>query len=275
MTDDAPIQIDIDSVLQNRLPKHYRYMPSFVIRWLERIICQRDMNELLRSCHGKRDAAFCKAALEYLDIDYTVNGIENLPSDRRVIIVSNHPLGGLDGMTLIDMLTQHYGPGLKVLVNDLLMAVEPLSGVFLPINKHGQQSRGASQCVEEALESDNPLVIFPAGLVSRKGAKGHISDLKWHKMFVNKAIKHHRDIIPLHFSGRNSSFFYNFAKLRTRLGLKFNIEMIRLPHEIFGCRGAHFNISIGKPVQWQSLKGGSQANDEAEAIRRIVYRLAH
>lgn len=235
------------------------------------------MNEMLRVCGSMRDGDFCRGVLGHLDITVDIKGEENLPpaTNRRVTIVSNHPLGGLDGMALIDWATRRWGPGVKFIVNDLLMAIEPLTGTFVPVNKHGGQSRLASNKLEDTMGADDPVIIFPAGLVSRRGKDGVVKDLEWRKMFVNKSIQYQRDIIPVHFNGHNSSFFYKFARLRTRLGLKFNIEMIRLPAEVFRCRGAHFTVTIGETISWKRLEGGPMASRQAAAIKEAVYKLAH
>lgn len=267
------IHIDIDSVLRQRLPRHYRYIPRFLIRMVQKWICQDKLNEMLRVNRGKRDADFCRGVIDHLSIRYTIDSQKNLPADGRALFVCNHPLGGLDGMILIDMLTRRYGPGVKFVVNDLLMAIEPLSGTFLPVNKFGRQSRQATAALDSALAGAAPVIIFPAGLVSRK-QKGGIADLKWQKMFVNKAIASRRDVIPLHFVGRNSKFFYNFAKLRTLLGIPVNIEMLRLPAEVFRSAGRSYSIRVGAPVKWQNLKGGLQAERQALDIRNASYALA-
>lgn len=270
-----PIKIDLQQVVRNRLPRHSRFIPRWVVRQLEKVICQDEMNEMLRVTAGLRDAEFCRGVLKHLDIKYTVEGAANLdPEHRRVILVSNHPLGGLDGLMLIDYITSVYGPGLRFIVNDLLMAIEPLSGVFLPINKHGRQSRRSLQEINEAMESDQPIIIFPAGLVSRKGDAGDIADLQWQKTFVNKAIAYKRDVIPVFFSGQNSKFFYNFARMRTRMGLKFNFEMTRLPKELFRARGSEFSIHVGRPIPWSLLEGADLAQATADRIRAEVYALA-
>ena len=275
-SDNDVMRIDLKKVLSERLPRYRRWIPGFVIRWLERLICQDQMNLMLEECRGMRDADFCRGVLKHLDVTTTVTGSEKLPpsNHRRVTIVSNHPLGGLDGMALIDFVDRHWGRGAKFIVNDLLMAIEPLSDTFIPINKHGSQSRGASSGIDAAMLADNPVIIFPAGLCSRRGADGLIRDLEWQKMFVNKSIKYERDIIPLHFGGHNSSFFYKFARLRSRLGIKFNLEMVRLPAEVFRCRGAGFTITVGNMIPWQQLSGGSEARAEAARIKETVYSLA-
>lgn len=266
------LRVDISATLNSRASKYAKFIPGFMVKWLEHTICQDELNGILERTSGKRGAEFCHAVLDDLDIKYNVIGGDNLPDNRRVVIVSNHPLGALDGITLIDWVSKIYGPGVKFIVNDLLMAVKPLDNVFLPINKHGKQSRKSSSNIEEVFAGNDPIIIFPAGLVSRKRDEG-IRDLKWQKMFINKAVQYHRDIIPVYFDGKNSPFFYNFAKLRIRVGLKFNIEMIYLPREIFRSRHARFTIVAGKPIPYNRFKGGRNAAIEAKAMKRIVYDL--
>lgn len=267
------ITIDLDAVLRSKLPGHYRWIPRWLIRALERSVCQDRLNELLRSNAGRRGADFCRGVLSDLDITYSVTGEKNLPADSRVIIVSNHPLGGLDGLILIDCFTRIYGREVRFLVNDLLMAVEPLSDVFMPINKHGRQSRTGIATIDAVLASDMPVIIFPAGLCSRRGKGGKVADLEWQKMFVNKAIESRRTVIPVRFSGENSKFFYKFAKWRKRIGIKLNIEMIRLPKEMLRASGSSFSLTIGRPIGWETLQGGRYAREEACAIRNTVYSL--
>lgn len=275
MRDNELIQINVDAVVKNRLPRHYRYIPRFLIKWLENIICQKRLNELLVELHGLYDAEFCRGLLKALNITYKIKNEENLPSpeNKRFILVSNHPLGALDGVVMIDYLTQRYGGNVKFVVNDLLMAVKPLSGVFVPINKHGRQSRKASTDIDEAFASNDPVIVFPAGMCSRRQPDGSICDLEWKKMFVNKAVEYGRDVVPVFFEAQNSSFFYKFAKFRSRIGMKFNIEMILLPREMVNKQDAKFEMTIGTPISYQSLKTGKQAQQQAAEIKEIVYNL--
>lgn len=275
MRDNELIQINVDAVVKNRLPRHYRYIPRFLIKWLENIICQKRLNELLVELHGLYDAEFCRGLLKALNITYKIKNEENLPSpeNKRFILVSNHPLGALDGVVMIDYLTQRYGGNVKFVVNDLLMAVTPLSGVFVPINKHGRQSRKASTDIDEAFASNDPVIVFPAGMCSRRQPDGSICDLEWKKMFVNKAVEYGRDVVPVFFEAQNSSFFYKFAKFRSRIGMKFNIEMILLPREMVNKQDAKFEMTIGTPISYQSLKTGKQAQQQAAEIKEIVYNL--
>ena len=273
--DNKELRIDVDAVLRQRASRYYRYIPRGVVRWLEKTICQDGLNKLLRDNGHRRGVDFCQGVIEDLNITYSIHGEFPAASDPSPVIVSNHPLGALDGMILAKAVADAYGrEDVKFVVNDLLQAVEPLKPIFLPVNKHGRQSRESTTAVDAAFAGDAPIIMFPAGMVSRRGADGKIADLKWHKMVVQKAIASGRNIIPVYFSGHNSSFFYKFARLRTILGLKFNIEMIYLPREIFNCRDASFDIYVGRPVASGDLKGGRDSQRQADMLRGKVYELA-
>lgn len=271
----AWLNIDVNEVLRERLPRYHRVIPRPLISWLERQICQKELNLLLEHADGLEGADFCRDVLNYLHVDYKTFNAGQLPppADTRVTYVCNHPLGGLDGLALIDMVTRHHGCEPYFVVNDLLMAVEPLRKVFIPVNKHGRQTRKGSEDVEAAFKSDRPVIVFPAGLVSRRQKDGSIADLKWRKSFIPLSIESKRDIVPLFFDGTNSSFFYKLAQRRVKLGIKFNFEMVRLPRELVMSRNKQFGIYVGKRIDINQLKGGSKANIECEAIRRIVYNL--
>ncbi len=264
---EGPIQIDVNAVLHEKLGKRASRVPAWLVRRIEKLIRQDGLNELLRHAWPRRGADFCEAVLGRLDVRLDVVHPERLPAGRRIVIASNHPLGGIDGMALIRYFASVYGDDLHFVVNDMLRAVEPLNDVFLPINKHGAQSREAIAAIDAAFAGDAPVLVFPAGLCSRRRG-GRVEDLEWHKMFVAKARQYHRDIVPVHFIGRNSPRFYRFASLRERLGIKLNIEMTLLPSEIFRGAGSTYRLVCGQPIPWQSL--GADARSEAARIRKIV-----
>lgn len=270
------LKINVDEVLRARMPRLRRWMPRWLVGWLERLICQDKMNEMLRVAGDSRGADFCSKVLDHLDVKTDFKGVEHMPdvNDRRVLIVCNHPLGGLDGIALIDFVTRYYGVEPYFIVNDLLMAIEPLRDIFVPINKHGAQSRSAVAAVEQAFASDRPLIIFPAGLCSRRGKGGVVADLQWQKSFVARAESAGRTIIPIYFDGENSSFFYKFAKFRTRLGIKLNIEMVRLPREVFRARGSRFAVYVGESIAPSAItREGETRQQTADRLRLLVYSL--
>ncbi|MDE6854734.1 MAG: 1-acyl-sn-glycerol-3-phosphate acyltransferase [Muribaculaceae bacterium] len=275
MISDRPIKIDVAEVIRRRLGKRSRYIPDFVVRGVEKLICQDELNGLLQNNFPKRGPEFCRGVLDDLDVHLQVRGDEHMPRSPRCIVVSNHPLGGLDGISMIAWLSAHYGDcPVHFVVNDLLMAVEPLKECFIPVNKHGAQSRSSGATLDAVLAGDDPVVIYPAGLVSRLHADRSISDLPWRKTVICKAIESRRDIVPVYFDGCNSRSFYELARWRKRLGLKFNYEMMLLPRELVRARSKTFTLTCGRAIPWQSLKGGAEAASEAADLRRIVYSLS-
>lgn len=275
MATDKPIYISLEEVLSNKLGSRSRFIPGWVVRWLEKVICQEQMNALLRDTFPAEGADFCRAVLHRLDISAKLVHPELLPTDSRCIFISNHPLGGLDGMIIIAILSSRYPDRtVRFIVNDLLMAIKPLSPVFVPVNKHGAQSRSSRELLDEVMAGDDPVVIFPAGLVSRKARGGAVKDLEWKKMFASKAAAHRRDVVPMYIDGQNSPFFYNFARWREKSGLKLNIEMVRLPAEVFRCGGTTFPIVCGSRIPWQFFTHSKEIHLQATIAREMTYSLA-
>lgn len=265
------LQIDVKKVLASKNPSLARILPSFLIRYLKNIIHQDEINSFLLRYGHLRDAEFVSAILESMGTGYRVYGHENIPRSGRYIFVSNHPLGGLDGLVFMNELSKYYSD-IKFPVNDLLLNLTNLSGIFLPVNKHGTQARDAIKKLEEAYASDSQMLYFPAGLCSRK-KHGKITDLKWHKSFISKAIQHKRDIVPAFFSGRNSDFFYNLANIRTFLGIRANIEMLYLPDEMFRQKGRDLALVFGRTIPWQTFDASKTQEEWAGWVKSKSYEL--
>jgi hypothetical protein len=265
------LKIDVEQILYSKNPALKKVIPEFFIRYLKRIVHQNELNEFLKNAGHLKDAEFIKAGLDFFNISYRVFCRENIPGSGRYIFVSNHPLGGLDGLVFINELSSYF-KDLKFPVNDILMNIKNLSGIFLPVNKHGAQDREAVRKLEEVYASGSQILYYPAGLCSRK-KKGVISDLKWHKSFISKSVQYKRDIIPAYFSGRNSNFFYNLSNLRNFLGIKANIEMLYLVDELFKQKGKAIDIVFGKRIQWQTFDKSKTAPEWAEWVKGKSYEL--
>jgi putative hemolysin len=181
-------------------------------------------------------------------------------------------LGAQDGLGLAYILGQKYEGRIKLLVNDLLMNIPNISSFWVPINKTGKQARNFPQVVNAAFESDNNIVMFPAGICSRKQG-GVIRDLEWKKTFITKSVQTQRDIIPIHFEGRNSDFFYRLANINKMLGIKFNIAMLYLSDEMFKNKNKTFKVTIGKPIPWQTFDSSKKPAEWAQYVKDIVYTL--
>jgi len=266
-----PMKLDVESILNSKNPALRKALPGFVLKYLKRIVHQDELNAFLRQYGHLHDSALIEAGLKEFNIRYSVSGTENIPSSGRFIFVSNHPLGGLDGLVFINEISKYFHD-IKFPVNDILLNIKNLSGIFLPINKHGSQSREAANRIEEAFASDTQILYFPAGLCSRK-TKGAITDLVWHKSFVSKAIHHKRDIIPAFFSGRNSEFFYKLSNLRKFLGIKANIEMLYLADEMFRQKDKEIRLIFGKSIGWQTFDRSRSADGWKEWVRERCYEL--
>lgn len=265
------VRIDVSEVLRSKNPSLAKVIPSFIVNYLKRIIHQDELNDFLERSANLKDIDLVEASLDFLKINYNVIGKENLPGEGRFIFVSNHPLGGLDGVIFMYELSRHYSE-IKFPVNDILTNIKNLSGIFLPVNKHGSQGKEAIRVLEEAYRSDSQILYFPAGLCSRK-KKGIITDLQWQKSFITKAVKHQRDIVPAFFSGRNSDFFYNLARLRTFFGIKANIEMLYLPDEMFRQRGKKITLVFGRPISWETFDNSKTPFEWAGWVKSMTYRL--
>ena len=268
---ETPLQIDVEKVLYSKNARLKNAIPGFVVRYLKRIVHQEEINWILREYGHLRGFPFNDAVLKEMGITYRANGVENIPAGGRNIFVSNHPLGGLDGMVFISELSKKF-PSIKFPVNDILLNIENYSDIFLPVNKHGSLGREAARLMEEAYVSDCQILNFPAGICSRK-IRGVITDLPWQKSFIVKAIQHQRDIIPCYFSGRNSSFFYNLSRIRTMFGIKANLEMLYLADEMFRQKGKDINLYFDKVIPWQTFDKSKTIQEWTQWVRDKTYNL--
>ena len=204
-----------------------------------------------------------------------MEGIENLPpkdDGRLYTFVSNHPLGGQDGVALGAIIGRHYDGRFRYLVNDLLMNLPGLAPLCIPINKTGSQSRNFPQMVESGFQSDNHILMFPAGLCSRRKG-GVIRDLPWKKTFVGKSVQYRRDVVPIHFGGRNSDFFYRLANFSDKYMKKVNIAMLFLADEMYKNVHKTFRVAIGKPIPWQTFDKSRTPAEWAQYVKDRVYEL--
>ena len=266
-----PQILELDKVIESKAGKKARYIPKFIIRWFKKFIHLDFINEYLKE--GYIGVEFCENTLEYLGVELEVHGLEELPKDgRKYTFVSNHPLGAIDGVTLGALIGRAYDGKVKYLLNDLLMNLRGMAPLGIPINKLGGQARNLPRLISEAFHSDNQMLVFPAGLCSRK-IDGKITDLPWSKAFIKMSRDTDRDIIPIHFEGENSKRFYRIANLQKKLGLKFNIAMMLLPDEMYRSTGRKYKITFGKPIPVSSLDKSKSDYEWAQEIRAKAYEL--
>ena len=267
--------IDIEKILTSKLGGKARLVPRCLINWLRKIAHEDQVNQCLYDHRDEVGTQWLTSTVEYLKMHITIEGEENLPSKddgKLYTFVSNHPLGGQDGVALGSIIGRHYDGRFRYLVNDLLMNLPGLRPVCVGINKTGKQGRDFPLMVETGFASDNHMLMFPAGLNSRKRKDGTIHDLPWKKTFISKSVEYQRDVVPIHFGGRNSERFYRIARFSDKY-LPFNLAMLFLVDEMYRNVGKHFRISIGKPIPWQTFDKSKSATEWAQYVEDRVYEL--
>ena len=266
--------IDIDRILKGKMGAKAKFVPKPLISWLKRIAHEDEVNAFLWDNRDKKGVEWLKATVKYLDMTLVIEGKENLPAsdDKKLYtFVSNHPLGGEDGVALGAIIGEHYDGRFRYLVNDLLMNLPGLAPVCIPINKTGHQGRNFPAMVKAGFESDNHMLMFPAGLCSRRH-NGIIRDIPWSKTFISKSVEYHRDVVPIHFSGQNSNFFYRLANFSDKC-LPFNLAMLFLVDEMYKNTHKTFRVTIGKPIPWQTFDKSKKPMEWAQFVKDQVYSL--
>ncbi len=264
--------IDVEKAIAGKNPKLLKFLPAFLLKYIIRTVHQEELNEAVERNKNRFGHDFVDAAMEEFKVTIVIKGDENIPKSGGVIMTANHPLGGLDGIAFMDVVGE-YRKDIKFFVNDLLMAFKNLSPILIPVNKHGRNSTEYSKKFEEIYASDNCLLLFPAGLVSRKQKGGKIEDLIWKKSFISKAIQYKKNVVPVHIDGTNSAFFYNLAYWRKRIGIKANIEMFYLVDEMYKQRGKTLTFTFGEAISWEIFTKDKPVEYWSERVKQHVYAL--
>lgn len=233
-----------DSALLKRLP-------DIVIRAIILVVRQNEMNRILNKYSNDIGKDFLPKIIEEFNLKLEIGGVENLPDNGRCFFVSNHPFGIIDGLVLTRIITQKYG-NVKSIANEAFLKIPQLKPFIAAVNVFGQSSKEYVAALDEIYKADMPISHFPSGEVSRI-YNWKIQDNVWQKSFISKAVSSKRDVVPLHFHGRNSNLFYLIFLTRKLLGIKADIELILLPREMFLKKNKTIKVQIGKPIPWQTF----------------------
>ena len=271
MSEKDVLKIDVEKVIDNKNPKLRKKLPKFLINYLKKIVHQEELNEFFKESHGKTGLDFVDIILSYYNIGIDAEGVENIPDKGRFVFAANHPIGGIESIAFIKVVSEKYKE-LKFPVNDILMELKPMASIFIPINKHGGQSKFAIKELEDYFAGNGQILYFPAGMCSRR-IKGRIQDPEWKKTFITKAIQHKRDIIPVYIAGRNSNFFYNLSNFRTFARIKTNLEMLYLVDETLRQFNSTIRLKFGKPISYTHFNDSQTHQQWAENLKEIVYQL--
>jgi len=267
--------IDIDDLLKSKMEAKAKFVPRPLVSWLKRIIHQDEVNKYLWESRHLVGVDWLEECVRYLDMRMEYKGVENLPNKndgKLYTFVSNHPMGGEDGVAIGAFIGRHYDGRFRYLVNDLLMNLPGLAPLCIPINKTGKQSRNFPAMVEAGFQSDNHMLMFPAGICSRR-RDGEIHDIPWSKTFITKSVEYKRDVVPMYFSGGNSDFFYKLANFSDKYVKKINIAMLFLVDEMYKNVHKDFSITIGKPIPWQTFDKSRSPKEWAKYVEDKVYGL--
>jgi len=267
--------IDIEKILKDKMGSKSKWVPGFVVRWLKHIAHEDFINKFLWQARDLVGTPWLEACLKYQGVTIVVEGLENLPAKddpKRYTFVSNHPLGGIDGVSIGSVIGKFYDDNFRYIVNDLLMNLPGLAPLCIPINTTTKKSRSFPEVIEAGFQSDHHILMFPAGLCSRR-RNGVIRDLPWKKTFISKSVEYQRDVVPIYFEGQNSNFFYRLSNISDRYVKKVNIAMLYLVDEMYKNNGKTFRIKIGKPISWQTFDKSRSPMEWAEFVKNVVYSL--
>lgn len=262
--------LDLEKVIAGKNPMLLKILPGFVLRYIKRIVHVDELNDFQSRNRHLYGLDFVEAILNEFRTKLVCEGLENLLPHERFIVVANHPLGGLDGIALISVVSKIRG-NVIFPVNDLLLNIPNMKELFIPINKHGKNTDNI-QLFEDTFASDATLLYFPAGLCSRKQS-GQIVDLEWKKTFVTRSRKYQRYIVPTYIEGRNSNFFYNLSSFRRLLRIKANLEMFYLVDEMTKQRDKTLIFRFGKPISWEIFDRRHSDREWAALLKEHVYAL--
>jgi len=240
-------KLDLFEILDTQNNSFNHKLPHFLVKIITSIISAithiKQINKFIELNQNKSGFDLIDELLETLDISYTISAKDKLkiPSEGKLLIVSNHPLGGIDGLILLRVIGEVRND-VKIIANDILMHIDNLNDHFLPINLfNNKPQRENIESVYKALNNHEAIIIFPAAEVSRFSLSG-IRDSKWKKSVVQLSKKFKAPVLPVYFHARNSFLFYITSLINK------NISIFLLPNELFNKRGKTFRIDIGHHI---------------------------
>jgi putative hemolysin len=264
-------QIDLEKTIGSKSPRLLKLLPAFILSYIKRVVHQKELNAFLHLTKDKHAHDFVNATVKNFGVQVSSTGLGNIPKEGGCIVVCNHPLGGMDGIAVMNEVGK-VRKDIKALVNDILMTLVNLRSLLIPINKHGKNVTESVKLINQAYASQECIIVFPAGLVSRI-QNWKIKDLEWKKSVISKAIMYKRNIIPVYVEARNSNFFYALAFLRKIFGIKINLEMFYLVDEVYKQKGKSIKLTVGTPISYELFTKNHSDQYWVEKVKEHVYGL--
>jgi 1-acyl-sn-glycerol-3-phosphate acyltransferase len=264
--------IDIEKIIGDKNPRLLKWMPGFMIRYIKRIIHQKEVNEVILDFSDVYGVDFANALLDRFNIKVDIHGLENIPKEGGIVFAGNHPFGGIEAMAHVKAIYP-IRPDVKFLVNDILLSLKNLKQLFVGVNKHGSTPADSVKQMNDLFGSGHAVFIYPAGLVSRR-IKGEVRDLEWRKTFITRAKRFESQVIPVYTGGAQlSNFFYNLSNFRKNLGIKANVEMFYLVDEMMKQKNSTFKIVFGKPIPPNTFDRSKTDKEWSDWVKAEVYKL--
>ncbi|MDF1877049.1 lysophospholipid acyltransferase family protein [Sulfurimonas sp. SAG-AH-194-L11] len=257
----------IEKIIHEKAPKLVKWTPklllSFIIRKLQKIFHEKEFNTFYKRSHYLKNLEFIDSVLEFFNITYTVkpNELKNIPSTGRVLIIANHPTGAPDSFSLVQLIgNAREDKKVKILINGMMSFITQAEGLIIPVDIAGGITKASLKAINTALQNEEAVIIFPAGLVNRMGKDG-LKDIAWKSSFLKLAKRNEAPILPIRIEARNSNMFYflsmilpkkisgllladEFATAQTRRPLEFNIGKV-IPASSFESK----KISLDEYIQ--------------------------
>ncbi len=263
--------IDLNKNFKESNTKALQRMPAFLVSIMKKVVMQKELNRVLNKYADDIGVDFLHSIIKEYNITPDVKGLENLPESSKGIFVANHPFGILDGLVLTKTVSDKYGT-FKAIGNEAFMFMPQMRPVTAVVNVYGQTSREYVLALDKVYASDVPITHFPAGEVSRRN-NGKIQDIEWQKSMITKAIAHKRNIVPFYIHGSNSKLFHFINRARKLVGIKANLELALLPHEMFNKNDRIVKVRIGKAISWEKFDKSKSHKEWAQEVRNYVYKL--
>ena len=242
--------LDVEKMIQEKYPKlrNNKIIKSAISKFSDSVIHQDEINKFLKRNKHLAPLEFVEHVLDEMQFNYLVSDkyLENIPTEGRVVIIANHPLGALDALALIKLISS-VRKDVKIIANDFLNTLTPLRPILLDINNFkNKQSKESINNIYDALNSEEVVIIFPSGEVSRATPTG-IKDKKWHKGFLKFAKRSNSPILPVFIGGKNSKIFYSVSALNKKL------SMLLLSNEMFKQKNKSIEIIVGELIPYENV----------------------
>ena len=243
--------IDIQKEIEKKFPnmqKKDTFLKKSLFKIAKKIVHEDSINNFLTQNAHLKGFEFVDAVLDYFDFDYTVSSsdLQNIPTSGKVVIIANHPLGGLDALCLLRLISQ-VRQDVKIVANDFLAGFEALNSLIITIDNYKiKQSKSDIKKIYDSLKNEEAVIIFPAGEVSRATTKG-IKDPVWNKGFLSFAQNTNSPILPIFLDAKNSKTFYTISVINK------TFSTLLLSHEMFKKKSKRINIKIGQIIPNENI----------------------